>query len=90
MSQFKQEFEILNDTKNVIRGDEPFLAYNRPHIIVNVLDVGSRGSHNIFEGRTDFLGKLKPGDFLAMCRVSQTEITWRDKVVGWVKGILKA
>ena len=85
----KQTTEVLHETHQTIQGDEPFLGYNIPYMIIN-LSGGWAGSHNFFEGRVFAFEKLKPGDVLGfqVVRVSQIEITWRERLADWVRGVL--
>ena len=86
---YKQKIEIIHEGQQPIKGNEPFLSFSRPYMIVNLSTGG--GSHIFFEGHVGSFYQFKKGDVLAfrLCRISRVEETWRDRVLDWVKGILK-
>lgn len=81
----KQHIEVLHETKQTIQGNEPFLRFARPRIIINLSSPS--GSHNFFEGYLESVARIKPGDTLAFqwVRVTQVPMKWYERVWEWVK-----
>lgn len=84
--RYKQQTEVLHETKQTIRGDEPFLRYPRPHMIISLNGFGA-GSHNFFEGYFEAMARIKKGDTLAFqwVRVTRVEMTRWERVKEWLK-----
>ena len=82
----KQQIKVLHEIKQPITGAEPFLAFGRPRMIVN-LTGGLSGSHNFFEGYVDPFPRFENGDILAfqLVRVSLVPMTWWERVWAWVR-----
>jgi len=82
----KPKTEVLFETKQTIKGNEPFLRFPRPRIILNLSSPS--GSHNFFEGYLECMARIRPGDELAFqwVRVTQVEMTWYEKLWSWVRG----
>jgi len=86
--KYKLKTEVLHNTHQAVQGDEPFLRYPRPHMIVN-LSNGYMGSHNFFEGYFESISRIKKGDMLSfqMVRTFPVEMKWYERVWEWLKEI---
>ena len=86
--KYKAHTEVLHEVRHTIRGDEPFLRFVRPRMIVNISACWS-GSHNFFEGEVDEFSTLKPGDVFAfqLVKLSQVPLTGWERVWSWVRGL---
>jgi hypothetical protein len=84
--KYKRKTHVLHEINQKIQGDEPFLNFIHPWMIVN-LNGGPRGSHNFFEGHSDSMSKLFPGDTLRfqVQRVSLVPMKWYERVWVWIK-----
>ena len=85
--KFKTKTELLHQTKINIKGNEPFLSFQKSHLIVN-LSAGLAGSHTFFEGGVDQLRSANKGDVLAVqiVRIHQVPMTWWGRLRdGWTR-----
>jgi hypothetical protein len=86
--KYKSHTEVLHEIDQRIQGNEPFLSFVRPRMIVN-LSGGYSGSHNFFEGNIDSFSRVGRGDTLVfqLQHVSQVPMTWWERVWSWVRGL---
>jgi hypothetical protein len=87
--KFRNQIDVLHESKQLIRGDEPFLSFHRPSMIVNLRDY-SGASHNFVDsssGTTACLCDLQRGDTLRFqfCRVRPVKIPWYKFWERWTK-----
>ena len=84
--KYKSKTEVMQEIEHHIIGDEPFLSFSRPRMIIN-LSGGWAGTHNFFEGYSGHIKHLLPGDILRfqMCRVSQVKMTWYERLWSWAR-----
>ena len=82
----KPQTEVLHEVKQTITGNEPYLSYRRPHMIVN-FSGGFGGSHNFFEGYFESIARIRAGDVLSfqLVRTTQVPMKWYERVWEWVK-----
>ena len=86
--KFKEKTEVLHEVRQPIKGNEPFLPYKQPRMIVNISS-GAQGSHNFFEGYIGRFPWFQKGDELVfqLARVSRVPMTRWERVWAWVRGL---
>jgi hypothetical protein len=89
----KLQFDDLCKTVTTIKGNEPFISYHNPTIILNVRSKDGR-SHTFLDNLSgvDF-SRLKKEDrlYIALIRVSTVDVPWYDsirKFFRWVGEIM--
>lgn len=76
--------ELLHEVKHTIKGNEPFLSFTRPRMVVNLFD--SRGqSHILYEDNIyfPFSCHMKKGDTLKfkVVRESWVDSPWYERAI---------
>ena len=84
--KFKKETEVLKEITQKISGNEPFMSFPNPWMIVNFSN-HPHGSHNFFEGRLGSRLWFAHGDSLVfqVQRVRLVPMTRWERVVAWIK-----
>ena len=69
---FKERVEVLHEVRINVKGNEPFLSFTRPRMIVQLTSQSGQ-SHQFYEGNSDFLPILHKGDTVGfrLCRITQ-------------------
>lgn len=82
--RYKSHTEVLHEIDQRVQGNEPFLRFVCPRMIVNLSALGA-GSHNFFEGNIDSFSGVRRGDILVfqLQHVSQVPMTWWERVWSW-------
>lgn len=86
--KFKQKSEIIQESKMVIKGNEPFLSFHQIKMIVN-LHNHSGQSHNFLDGFPVSFGSLRQGDVLKfqMVREYPIEMKWYERILDWIRSL---
>ena len=79
-NRFRDQVEVLHESKQLIRGNELFLSFHRPSMIVNLRD-SSGASHNFIDSTSRTaagLCDLRRDDTLRfqLCRVRSVQLPW--------------
>lgn len=80
----KDKVEVLHEVRVSIKGNEPYLQFVHPRMIVQLTDQRGR-SHQFFEGHADFFPILSRGDEVSfrLCRVTKVPLKWYERLRNW-------
>jgi hypothetical protein len=84
--RYKQKVEVLHEITANIKGNEPYLNFSRPKMIVQLTDQSGR-SHQFYEGLSGFFADLKRGDIASvrLCKVTRVPMTWYERLWSWAR-----
>ncbi len=80
--KYKQKVTVLHEITANIKGNEPYLSFVRPKMIVQLTDQNG-SSHQFYEGLSGFFADFRKGEraSIRLCRVTQVPMKWWEGII---------